>query len=501
MEDILPLPAFIASLAPKTLDDARRLLRLVPEKANAVEYRLDQAPGAIDPGRLRQLDPRAAIVTWRTEGEGGRFNGSRAEYVARLNQAYEAGAIVDVELESRLLSDRAFLPDRRRVIGSRHGAALSTEKIRSYLSVDAGVIKVVETGATTVAQVLECVSRLRELSGGRPFAHFAAGTRGMISRILAPRLGSALTYGSVEVETAPGQLSLAELLETYRADAGNPIARIFAVYGADVSTSLSPKIHNELFSRRKLDFLYVPLSATPSPNGASSVLRTDLESLDSLGIPLGGVSVTNPFKSAFESVVEAIDEDDAVARTGAANTLVRIGERARALRFFARNTDAEAVFEILAGGGVAGRRLLIRGSGGAARAAAYAGRRAECEVLMTGRSPESVRKVADRFGASVIAQEELAGIEVDVLVNATPLGGTNGDPRPFPAGLFRRRPLAVDFVYRSSGETPFMEEAAEFGCETAPGREVLARQAVGQAHFFGAEGATHEEIREIVNRP
>ncbi len=53
-------------------------------------------------------------------------------------------------------------------------------------------------------------------------------------------------------------------------------------------------------------------------------------------------------------------------------------------------------------------------------------------------------------------------------------------------------------MYRLSGETPLVREARERGCDTADGRELLARQAVGQAKLFGAEGVSYEEIDAIL---
>jgi len=125
LERALPKPAFIASLAPKNFDEARRLVSLVPLDANAIEYRLDLAAGRISSRALLELDPRCVIATYRTSGEGGKFDGSREEYRKSVQSAYDAGATVDVELESGLLEDDGFLPDRSRVIGSRHASDLA----------------------------------------------------------------------------------------------------------------------------------------------------------------------------------------------------------------------------------------------------------------------------------------------------------------------------------------------------------------------------------------
>ncbi len=198
--------------------------------------------------------------------------------------------------------------------------------------------------------------------------------------------------------------------------------------------------------------------------------------------------------------MEAIDEDDAVARTGAANTLVRLDAPGDAPRYLARNTDAEAVLEVLSGRRLAGRTVVVLGNGGAARAAAYAAGQAGCAVFLAGRDLRRVKPVADRFGANAIAVGDLSRMEADMLVNATPLGTLEDDPIPFPRSLLARKPAVIDFVYRLSGETPFVREARECGCDTADGREMLARQAVGQATLFGADRVSYEEIDALLRR-
>ena len=65
---ILPLPAYIASLAPRDLADARRLVALVPEGATAIEMRLDLCREPIAAVALLALDARPIIVRDWPEG-------------------------------------------------------------------------------------------------------------------------------------------------------------------------------------------------------------------------------------------------------------------------------------------------------------------------------------------------------------------------------------------------------------------------------------------------
>ncbi|HET9794952.1 MAG TPA: type I 3-dehydroquinate dehydratase [Thermoanaerobaculia bacterium] len=493
MDRTLPIPATIATLAPASFEDARRLAALVPPEANAIEWRLDLAPGRISPRALLDLDPRCAIVTYRTVREGGRFAGSADEYRRSVVSAYEAGAVVDVELESGLLGDAGFLPDRSRVIGSRHGPSLSEGRLRACVAHDVAAVKLVLTDPDTVAEAIGCVERARRLSRERPVACFATGTRGAVTRVLAPRFGSALTYGTVDGSdaTGAGQISLGELRAVYRAGETAPPERLFAVYGGDVSGSLSPRIHNELFRRRGLPWLYVPLTASRRGAARESPIAGDLIALDGLSRNLHGVSVTNPFKGDFAGVAEP---DADTSRIGAANTLVR--RKPECLDLSAHNTDLRAAREAL--GRLGGARVMVVGTGGAARAALAAASSLGRAAAVAGRDRTKTTLLAAEFEADAVDMSELASKDADVWVNATPLGSGDDDPMPVPVGVLRPGAAVVDFVYRRDGETALARETRARGAALVDGLELLARQAAGQAALFGVPDATFEEIDAIL---
>ena len=490
MERIVPLPAWIASLAPASFDDARRLVALVPAEANAIEWRLDLAPGRISPRALLDLDPRCTIVTYRSAREGGKFTGSIDEYRRSIQSAYDAGAAVDVELESGLLADTGFLPDRRRVIGSRHGAALSEGRARACLGPEVAAVKLVLTDPDTVAEALSCVERGRRLSREKPVACFATGIRGVVTRALGGRYGGALHYGSVDGATGAGQIRLSDLFGVYGAPETDRPEKLFAVYGGDVSGSLSPLIHNALFRRRGLPWLYVPLSASRRGAALEPPLAADLIALDGLSKNLAGVSVTNPFKSDFGSVAEP---DPETARIGASNTLVR--RKADCLDLSAHNTDVSAARAVLARLG--GERVLVLGTGGAARAAIVAARALGRAVAVAGRDGERAAAVARELGAEAISRSEISASRASVLVNATPLGSDDADPLPFPAAMLDGTPV-VDFVYRRGRPTALAAAARTRGGPVVDGIELLARQAAGQAALFGIPDATFEEVAGIL---
>src|SRR5262245_25392673 len=139
MARVLPIPARVASIAPKDAADAARLVARVPASANAIEFRMDLAERPIPPAALVDLDPRPSILTWRSLSEGGGFAGSEEEYRRLVGEAYASGATVDVEHARGLLADAGTLPERERVIVSHHAPFGASDGLEGLLGAMASV--------------------------------------------------------------------------------------------------------------------------------------------------------------------------------------------------------------------------------------------------------------------------------------------------------------------------------------------------------------------------
>ncbi|HEX4439201.1 MAG TPA: type I 3-dehydroquinate dehydratase, partial [Thermoanaerobaculia bacterium] len=404
----------MASLAPRDLADACRLAARVPAGATAVEYRMDLATEPIPPGPLVALDARPAIVTHRTLREGGRFTGSLEEYRRLLVDAYDAGATVDVEHAFGLLDDRAFLPDRRRVLVSLHAPfGLPDDWKGSVAAMTATGARAVKLVASThdLPAALR-VAALQRDAGSGPLAIFPMGPASAPARVLSAFFGSALVFGSVDGDTAPGQLTLEELLDTYGVGSPRPIDALYGIAGTNPSGSLSPRLHNALFRSRGLASLYLPLPVADFERELPFLLENDP--------PFRGFSVTRPWKLA---AARAGSPSDDVRATGAANTLVRARGGWRA-----ENTDVDGVFDPLADHDTGeGRAAVILGAGGAGRAAVVAARRLGYEVALSARRDEEADRIAADLGIDSLAWEDVAASEADLYVNATPAGWKDGD--------------------------------------------------------------------------
>jgi 3-dehydroquinate dehydratase/shikimate dehydrogenase len=475
----------VASVAPRDLADAARLAAAAPAAASAIEYRLDLSRAGIATERLLGIDPRPAIVTYRTRAEGGEFDGSVEEYRRLTGEAYAAGATVDVEHASGLLDDPGAFPDRRRVLVSHHAPFGLPEDWRERLAAmratRARAAKLV-VGAAELAPSLH-VAQLQRAAGNGA-AIFPMGPASAPGRILSALFGSSLVYGPVEAPTATGQVPLAELLDVYRVQEKRPIEALFGILGTDVGGSLSPMLHNALFGSRELPLLYLPLPVSDFRRAHPLELESDP--------PFRGFSVTHPWKVAAAAI--AVPSQD-VRETGAANTLHR--ERGR---WRADNTDVDGIFDPLADHETGeGRTAVVLGAGGVARAAVVACRRLGYEVTVAARRGDEADRMADDLRIDSVAWDDVGQTEADLYVNATPLGARPEDPPAVPAKSLEHRPLVFDCVYRKDGSpTATVRAALAALCPVVEGIRMFAAQGVRQARLFGVADARDDEVWRIL---
>jgi shikimate dehydrogenase len=137
----------------------------------------------------------------------------------------------------------------------------------------------------------------------------------------------------------------------------NGTTGVYAIIGDPIAHSLSPAIQNAAFKSLNMNLAYVPFRVRENELGQA------IAGLRSLGVL--GINVTMPHKS---SVLRLLDTIDATAKEiGAVNTVVR-----KRARFHGYNTDGEAAVTVLSRlGSLSGRKTVILGAGGAARAIAY----------------------------------------------------------------------------------------------------------------------------------
>jgi shikimate dehydrogenase/3-dehydroquinate dehydratase type I len=482
----LPIPAYVASLAPRDAEDARRLIARVPPGANAVEFRMDLAERPIPPAALLGLDPRPIVLTWRSMAEGGNFSGSAEEYVRLLEDAYAAGAAVDVEHARGLLAEGRRFPRRERVVVSLHSPFGLPEdwaaRVSAMKASGARAVKLV-AGVADVASGLR-IAELQRAIGDPGVAIFPMGPASAPGRVLSALFGAALVYGPVERETAPGQIPIGDLLSIYEVDRPRVPEALYGVVSGNTAKSLSPYVHNALFRARELPYLYLPLQISDFAREKPHEMIFDP--------PFRGFAVTQPWK--LEAARAGTPSED-VRLIGASNTLIRgrAGWRAE-------NTDVDGAFDPLADHGTGeGRSAVVVGAGGAARAVVVAARRLGYEVVVAARRDAEADLLAEQLRVDSVAWADLDATEADLYVNATPLGWRDEDPPAIPLRVLEGKPLVFDCVYRRDGrDTSTIRAAKAAKCPVIEGLQMFAAQAVRQAQLFGLADVTLDEVTSIL---
>ena len=243
--------------------------------------------------------------------------------------------------------------------------------------------------------------------------------------------------------------------------------RTVGVIGWPVDHSLSPVIHNAAFAALDMNWVYVPMPVEP---GSLAAAVAGLE-----GLGFAGANVTMPHKTEAAALVEELSED--ARRLSAVNTIV-----AGAGGLVGYNTDAPGFDRFLrrdAGFDPSGRRALVFGAGGGARACALALAGAGLARLTVAlREPSRAAPLLAAIAGTsleveVVPMDRAASVEADLVINATPLGA-HGEELPLPA--LGPAALAVDLIYRPA-ITPMQRSARASGAAALGGLGLLLHQA------------------------
>ena len=268
------------------------------------------------------------------------------------------------------------------------------------------------------------------------------------------------------------------------------------VIGNPVGHSLSPAIHNAAFRKLGLNFVYLAWQV--------EAIGEAIKGLRALG-NFRGASVTIPHKVA---AIPFLDHVETTAqKIGAINTIV-----AGKGDLTGYNTDATGALRALREGGVElkGRRIVVLGSGGAARAIAVAlvaESGTEKLTLLGIEDAERTRLAQDIRSTTAVTVEDsyldestlrrvLPGAHV--LIHCTPVGmSPKADATSVPAAFLHAGLSVMDIVYNPL-ETRLLKDAKRAGCKTIPGLEMFLNQAVAQFELWTNQPAPVDVMRTVL---
>ena len=249
--------------------------------------------------------------------------------------------------------------------------------------------------------------------------------------------------------------------------------RLLAVIGAPIGHSLSPIIQNAALHAARLDYVYAALPVR------ADALSSAVRGLCNAGI--AGFNVTIPFKTEIIPLLDALSED--ARRIQAVNTVVIEDGR-----MVGHNTDVVGFLAGFAERGIAltGKKAVLIGAGGAARAALWGLLRSGISSVVIGvRNASKGAALAADFAADgdvrAVSFDDAAWIaacsDADLVVQTTPLGMTphTEEMPPVDAAMINPSAVVYDLIY-TPAETRFLREARARGCETINGETMLVAQ-------------------------
>jgi len=277
------------------------------------------------------------------------------------------------------------------------------------------------------------------------------------------------------------------------------------VFGDPVAHSLSPQMQNSALRTCEINMQYARFHIRG--NELRSALRF-LRELDFVGINL-----TVPHKIAGLTQIDVADES--ASHCGAVNT-VRLHDK----KLVGSNTDADGFSRAVRNEfslDLRDLRVMILGAaGGTGQAIAWQCALENCErLVLVNRTPAKTNAIVDRlrpFFAEPRVLGPVARLEavqwdesavraqladIDLIVNATPLGMNHSDPAPIPARLLSPHHIVFDCVYRPS-KTALLRATDEAGARGANGLSMLLHQgALSFSIWFNRE-APIEAMRSAI---
>jgi 3-dehydroquinate dehydratase/shikimate dehydrogenase len=450
------------------------------------------------------------IVTCRDVSEGGVNPIDFSVRLSILKQAVEAKAdYIDVEFAQFKHPDvhsvlkAALEGSETRLILSCHNFDGPFDDVNilyeSVLALYPDAIPKIVYKARHINDCFAAFDLLQEAD--RPLIAFCMGADGLISRVLAKKFGSVLSFASLDDDgqTAPGQVSVATMKQVYRWDGIGKDTEIFGVIGSPVAHSLSPAMFNQCFVSNKIDAVFLHFLV----RGGKPEFETFLDAVsERYKVGFGGFSVTMPHKTnALDYSNRQGDYVDNLAEAiGSVNTL-KIGFNGL---LSAYNTDYAGAMDALANvfGGdrhsLHGKKVAVLGAGGVSRAVVAGLADVGARVRIYNRTLSKAESLANEFGSKFSEIDELTEHTADVVVNCTSMGmHPDVESCPVPEGYLTNEMTVFDTVYNPL-ETKLLKDAKAVGAATVNGAEMFIRQAMAQYKIYIGEEPNEDLMRQVV---
>jgi len=253
---------------------------------------------------------------------------------------------------------------------------------------------------------------------------------------------------------------------------------LYGIIGDPISHSLSPLFQNYFLEQAQQDAIYTPFHVLP-----------DTLNLALLGLHashIQGLNITVPHKETALALVNA-DKDSRVI--GAVNTIKRTAKE-----WLATNTDWQGFAAVLQGiqADIQNAPVLLFGAGGTAKAVIHALVKQGAKKIYicnrsTQRAEQLIHQVTKNYTIEIIhlvwQQDDVSKAckTCKTIINTTSVGLQQSDIFPF---TIAGKGVAIDAVYKPSGDTAFTLAATSGGYYTTDGLPMLIAQGIASFAFW-----------------
>lgn len=267
--------------------------------------------------------------------------------------------------------------------------------------------------------------------------------------------------------------------------------RIFAVIGDPVAQVRAPELMNSLFSSVDFNAAMFPVHVASGDLGLTMRALKSWKNLD-------GILVTIPHKFAACEYADLLSPAAEVA--GCANAFRRQADG----NWFAENFDGKGFVEGLLSRGfnASRKRVMLVGAGGAGASIAAALARSDIHSLtVTDTDDQRAFALAERINSNGrhVAAVERRPIydDVDLAINATPVGLSESDPLPFDPKELKPGCLVADVIMKPA-ETNLLKAASALGLATQAGAAMLDPQIEMYRQFFNVPPISADRSEELL---
>lgn len=454
--------------------------------------------------------PLPLIVTCRSKSQGGAIDYPDKTRLDILTAAIKAGAdFIDFEYESfRNMNNqekiRLALSQRSKtgLILSAHNFQKPFDDLSGLYrhitaTYPAAIPKIVYT-ANHINDCFDALDLLWRTSGQRII--FAMGEAGLITRILAKKFGSFVTFASIDdaAATAPGQITIEKFKKLYRFDSIDKDTKLFGVIGDPIGHSMSPTVFNASFDKAGFNGLYLPILLSGGTEKFNDFLKSVIPRR---WLGFKGFSVTIPHKeNAINFVMQRRGYIEPLAEIiGAANTLI-LGPDDNVSTF---NTDYTGALNAIAGAGIEelkGHSAAVIGAGGVARAVVAGLASAGAKITIYNRTVRKAERLAAEFKCQFAGLEDLDTVNAELLVNCTNIGmSPDIDKTPIPGEYLKKGMAVFDTVYNPP-QTRLLKDAKTAKAKTISGVDMFISQAAAQYKLFTGKDADKKLMQKVVSK-